>query len=261
MAREADSLIKNAEDLFKQRKLEEALQFYNEAGVLYRRDSEHKKAAYAFSQAAFCEKLRTGLEPLLEAANLCEMAAREAVKDRDYAFARWQFREAGLIYEREGDFERYSHCFMESQDIFIQYLLKIFFRGEKQIGHKSEIIKASLWDRLRAIVAAFFGIVSRLIWGYGERPFRTFAAASLIMAASALIYWHSGLVAFHGVARPIDFAEAIYFSGVTFSTLGYGDYVPLGWTRWVALGESLSGFVIVPLFMISMTRRYLRVYR
>jgi tetratricopeptide (TPR) repeat protein len=260
MKNEADQLIEKAENLFKQHKLEEAFQFYNEAGILYQQRGEPMKAAEAYAEGAKCERMRTGLEPLLEAAFLSEKAAKEAVKAGNYAFARWQFREAGLLYERERDFEKYSHCFIQSQNAFLEYLWVLFATGKKQDRLKRTSVEASSWDRLSALAAAFFGFLSRLVWGYGEKPFRVVFFGGFVIFFSALAYWSAGLANVGGAIRPIDLYEAFYLSGVTFSTLGYGDIVPLGWVRWVAILESLSGFLSVPLLVIALTRRYLRVY-
>ncbi|WP_028785019.1 potassium channel family protein [Thalassobacillus devorans] len=38
--------------------------------------------------------------------------------------------------------------------------------------------------------------------------------------------------------------QAIYFSGVTLLTVGYGDIIPIGWGRPIALLEALIGYTI-----------------
>ncbi|SEB16799.1 potassium channel LctB [Thalassobacillus cyri] len=38
--------------------------------------------------------------------------------------------------------------------------------------------------------------------------------------------------------------QAIYFSGVTLLTVGYGDIIPIGWGRPIALFEALIGYTI-----------------
>lgn len=260
MFADAQKLIQQAEALFKERKLEESVQYYNEAGMLCREKGDALQAAECFAQCALCEKMRTGLLPLLEAANWSEMAAREALKAGQFAFARWQFREAGLFYEREGDFEKYSRCFVDSQDAYVQYLWHVFTCGEKQERIRGGV-KAGWGERLLSLWLSFMGMVSRMIWGYGERPFNICFTAMAVILGSALIYQHSGLIAVHGAKSVLAFSDCLYLSGVTFSTLGYGDLAPLGWVRLLAFGESLAGFLMVPLLMIALTRRYLRLYR
>ncbi|MBF0480816.1 MAG: two pore domain potassium channel family protein [Desulfovibrionaceae bacterium] len=50
--------------------------------------------------------------------------------------------------------------------------------------------------------------------------------------------------------------EAVYFSGVTFTTLGFGDIVPMGATRLITVGEGLVGIVTTSAFIISFVRKY-----
>lgn len=42
-----------------------------------------------------------------------------------------------------------------------------------------------------------------------------------------------------------SFADYIYFSYVTFTTVGYGDIAPEGHIRWLSGAESLTGFMLV----------------
>jgi hypothetical protein len=43
--------------------------------------------------------------------------------------------------------------------------------------------------------------------------------------------------------------NSLYFSVVTFTTLGYGDIQPLGWCRVVAASQALCGILFTPLFI------------
>lgn len=48
-----------------------------------------------------------------------------------------------------------------------------------------------------------------------------------------------------------DFMIGLYFSVSTFTTLGYGDFVPTPETRVVASVEALSGYVLLGLIVAS----------
>lgn len=50
--------------------------------------------------------------------------------------------------------------------------------------------------------------------------------------------------------------DALYFSGVTFATIGYGDIVPAGHARCVAVIEGLSGVLLASCFVVSLVRRH-----
>jgi hypothetical protein len=42
-----------------------------------------------------------------------------------------------------------------------------------------------------------------------------------------------------------DFVTALYFSAITYSTVGYGDVLPTGWLRILAGIEALNGLVLI----------------
>ncbi|WP_163529389.1 two pore domain potassium channel family protein [Halobacillus ihumii] len=41
-----------------------------------------------------------------------------------------------------------------------------------------------------------------------------------------------------------ELARGVYFSGVTLFTVGYGDFMPIGWGRFVAVIEALVGYTL-----------------
>ncbi len=62
-----------------------------------------------------------------------------------------------------------------------------------------------------------------------------------VIFAFANAYQIYGGVVVNGVAA-IGFADHLYFSVVTFTTLGYGDFLPTGTTRFIATFEALLGY-------------------
>jgi Ion channel len=68
-------------------------------------------------------------------------------------------------------------------------------------------------------------LIDAMLWGYGERPGRVFAFALAVIGGFAVAYFvgHDRLVHFPDSARVLN---AVYFSVVTFTTLGYGDILP-----------------------------------
>ncbi|MCG9753047.1 potassium channel family protein [Vibrio brasiliensis] len=56
-----------------------------------------------------------------------------------------------------------------------------------------------------------------------------------------------------------NFLTYIYFSTVTFTTLGYGDYSPLeGWSRFFASFQAIIGLILSSLFIVTFVRRFSR---
>ena len=85
-----------------------------------------------------------------------------------------------------------------------------------------------------------------------QSPSRLFLAWLAMIIACSATYWVAGLSAHHGLvagAEPIGFtlhglATAVYFSFITATSVGYGDVVPMGAARIVAVAEAVSGLLI-----------------
>jgi hypothetical protein len=96
------------------------------------------------------------------------------------------------------------------------------------------------------------------IAGFGYRPLRVIGTALAIIFLYGCLYW-----AVDGVRRvdyegPISLSKAIYFSGVTFATLGYGEFIPAEHTRFLALTEGILGIFTTGLFVAVLANRLSR---
>jgi len=49
--------------------------------------------------------------------------------------------------------------------------------------------------------------------------------------------------------------NSLYFSCITFTTIGYGDYAPIGWLRLLAGIEGLMGLTLMAIFTVSFARK------
>ncbi len=92
------------------------------------------------------------------------------------------------------------------------------------------------------------------LYGWGEWPW-------LILAwCVATIFIFSGLYCLIGdIAMNADiiksYGEKLYFSGITFTTLGFGGYSPIGGAKALAFIESFLGIFSIALFVYSFARR------
>lgn len=253
---EALALERKAAELRTQQKNDEAFEAYDQLAGIYRRLGEHLRAAVCYASAATCWNIYSGQQPFHNAATRNHLGAKQAMLAKNYDYARSLYREAALQYEKEGDYEDYSECFLESQHADAMRSWEMAF-SKYGVGE----IKLTWQKRTKAFFRWVFNRLSALVWGYGEKPFRTIFTSLFVIVISAWIYEGTDLVLMSGIRQPINFGEALYFSVVTFTTVGYGDFVPIGWARWISMIEVMSGVFLTPLFVVSLTRRYLRMYR
>lgn len=83
---------------------------------------------------------------------------------------------------------------------------------------------------------------------------------STIIIGFALIYFglsYQGVILIeHGEVRDISALESlvhsIYFSGVTLLTIGYGDIIPVGIGRIIALIEAMIGYLLPTAFVFRL---------
>ncbi len=94
----------------------------------------------------------------------------------------------------------------------------------------------------------------RFLYGYGERPQRVVVAALGVVFGAALGHWILGTVSG-------GFWDALYYSAVSFTALGYGEWAPepQGWAgRFLGAGESFLGVFMIALFLVTFTRKMTR---
>ena len=120
-----------------------------------------------------------------------------------------------------------------------------------------------------------------VIYGYGEKPWNVILSAGILIFAFALFFSLIGIgnpeiIELKGIAvhqnsgNIVDLAskgllknnvirnypDSLYFSLITFTTLGYGDFRPLeGLERILAGSEAFIGAFMMALFVYTFARR------
>ncbi len=128
--------------------------------------------------------------------------------------------------------------------------------------------------RMRRMQKPFFSlerIVSMsvdIFCGYGERPLRVIGFSLLVILFCACAFFILGIsdsgtvIRFNAQAMLSTnlraFADCLYFSVITFTTLGYGDLVPIGFARMVSAIEAFSGSFTLALFVVVFIKKMTR---
>ena len=97
-----------------------------------------------------------------------------------------------------------------------------------------------------------------LFAGFGYRPLRVVGLAAVIIVLFGLAYWAGGGVVAPGSTEPVGLWESMYFSGITFSTVGYGDFLPTPGMRALAMVEGFVGALTMGVFVAVLANRLRR---
>ncbi len=131
--------------------------------------------------------------------------------------------------------------------------------------------KEMIMRRLQMPVYSMERFLSKMVdvfCGYGEKPDRVIISAlALIFLCTVGFYFlgiHYGdqVVAFSPTAtyqeNLLSLGYCAYYSVVTFTTLGYGDMTPFGWSRLLASFEAFTGAFSISLFVVVFVKKMTR---
>jgi len=171
-----------------------------------------------------------------------------------------RYNDESSTYKKEMDMERKSHWISNMKN--------------NRHNLKDWLFSGHFWAWFSS---AFFN----MIYGYGERPCNVIKTALAIILIFAFSFSFIGLgnpeiielkgTAIHQNSGNIvdlvskgflknntirNFPDSLYFSLITFTTLGYGDFRPLeGWGRILAGSEAFIGAFMMALFVYTFARR------
>ncbi len=96
--------------------------------------------------------------------------------------------------------------------------------------------------------------------GYGEKPWRMlYWIAGIILAFGMVFFFTNCIRSSPNVCTQWKPIKAIYFSAMTFATVGYGDYAPCTWwAQILTIIEAMLGLSTTALFVVSVGRLIIR---
>lgn len=257
MSVEVKSIEQEAHHFLAEKKYDEATELFGRAAKAYQKVKNHEAAALCFASAAGCWAEKCGEQPYYNAANDYERAAREAVQAMDYLYATLLYKHSAVCHEKDKDYRGFSDCFFKSKEYYRKYLFLSLFNPKKILHIKQSISGTSLKDRIYRFRLLLIETFLSFLWGHGERPSRTVLFGVSYILGCALLY-SMGTLVYNGTPYHPDIIESIYFSVITFTTVGYGDIIPIGFNRWISGIESFGGLFIVPIFIAGLLRKYCR---
>ncbi|WP_258083755.1 pentapeptide repeat-containing protein [Thermococcus thermotolerans] len=172
---------------------------------------------------------------------------------RDSLTYYYSLREAArvqrLSFEKEGKRDEADQMFV----VEMRARRKIRLQQAKARG-----LRATLWALL-----INFGewVLGDFPSNYGTAWRRLLALVMGIIVGNAVPYtiWSHQIYGFPETSNAlVRFANALYYSLVTFTTLGYGDMHPTGWLKALSALEALTGAVFMALIVAVIARKWMR---
>lgn len=199
------------------------------AGKEYKSNKEWKKA---FVEFCYASKIYNDLSYYFKERGIGK-------KEDEFLIKKWEMNElAGKAFLKL-DID-------ELEEKETEFLKEVF-----GLSKDSKLLKARM--RLKVL---YYKILKR---GFFTDFVRVLAVSVFVMIIFSLLYWASNAIT-SGSSSTVTFWEALYFSIVTFTTLGYGDYHPKSHTpfQFLASVEAVLGMILLSLFVVTLYRRVVR---
>lgn len=101
-------------------------------------------------------------------------------------------------------------------------------------------------------------LIPNIVARYGESPWRVLGTGGIIVLLWGMAYWTFDLIERTDGADP-SLLESIYFSALTFTTLGYGDFQPQSsFGQFLAVSETALGVILLAILVFVFSRRATR---
>ena len=193
-----------------------------------------------------------------------ERAVRQYLKAANLAEATREWYLAAVSSERVGDFlvnpkppEDLERAFRMYRRAVAGYEQCGLFDQARRLSYRLMRLKMRRGRQLR--LSPLVRVELLLYWaaaGFGYRPLRVVGSAVTVVTVYGLLFWAtSGVVTSGGTPRPAEFWESIYFSGITFGTVGYGDFIPAPHMRFLALTEGALGVFTMGFLVVVLANR------
>ena len=112
---------------------------------------------------------------------------------------------------------------------------------------------------LAIVVILGFGLIYAAGFSDDIRADSRMISSTFAPAALSVVSGGTDAVCLTDISPPyVRVATALYFSAITFTTVGYGDWHPIGWARLFAATEALSGITIMSAFTVILVRKIIR---
>jgi hypothetical protein len=159
-----------------------------------------------------------------------------------------------LKSEKDGSFHFAS---IEYKQIKEMYKTSSLHHLADNYHYKEMIAKRKIYKKTSPVrwLNFFFG---DLLCRYGTSFTRVLIWSAAVIFICAVLLNVNNSLYYQNQPTEASFLEALYFSIVTFTTLGYGDFHAVGLMRFVAAMEAFVGAALMSLFTVIVARNVIR---
>jgi len=143
----------------------------------------------------------------------------------------------------------------------------VWFKRYEMQAEYADIKKKRKWHLLyETPVYGFKKMIFDYAGLYATDPFRVMVSMVVAYITFSLIYVFVLVFNFGGIVSGLGDAHdligivgrSFYHSGITFLTIGYGDFYPMGAVRWLSNVEGFIGVFLMSYFTVAFVRKILR---
>lgn len=207
----------------------------------------------------------------LEDANLLGISLNNARLDHVHWGERVVQEKQGQAAERHGDRALALDLYQQAEETYRNLRINLEKAGLFDVAghffHREMIMRRK--QMVTPSVARGMSLLVDLFSGYGEKPARVVLFSMAFILLCACCYFLSAGVVYQGTQIGLNtassfsenlnqFFSCVYFSVVTFTTLGYGDLTPQGFTRVIAAIEAFAGSFTMALFVVVFVKKMTR---
>lgn len=168
---------------------------------------------------------------------------------------------AGRAGDREAAMEKYK----EAEEIYRNIKLAC-----RMIGHSKDqspfFYREMVVHRKQMPLFSIQRLAHKLmdlVTGYGEKPLNVLAASLFVVMVSAVFYGIFGVLyqgdplsfQHHDMSLAAVMGNLIYFSSVVFTTIGFGDILPSGISKWIMTVEGFLGQILIAFLVVCIYKK------
>jgi len=161
---------------------------------------------------------------------------RQAIDERGSLSAREVYRNLKQYFIANGRYDDASWASFKERQMERRYLLE-----SRKLSYIPSLIMA-------------------ILCGYGEKPYRVVVSSMVIIFSYSIMYASSSILKIPADANFMGFKlwDYIYFSIVTFTTVGFGDLTPrmVPFLQMLTGSEAFIGAFMMGLFVFTLARKY-----